>query len=666
MNAPHPMCDPASERARLLAPYGLLDTPPEERFDRITRHAAWAFDAPICLISLVDDQRQWFKSRHGLDLEETPREVAFCDHTIRLNDIFVVEDTHADARFVSNPFVTGPSKARFYAGAPIRTRTGECLGALCILDTVPRTLTPRQCAALADLGRIVEEELERSRVARKAVQDAEHAQMLETRFRHMVQNGSDVISLLRADGTIVYQSTSIERILGYPPAALVGLDVFTLIHPDDADAARAAFFRVVETGESLVHAFRFRTHDGAWTWMEAAVANFLDDPTVGSIVANSRDITERRRADARLRESEGRYRALSELVSTFAFSYAVDAQGHAALEWVTDSVGEVLGYTPAELVGSPWGQFVESHNAAQVHQHLDEVLGGATRTDVARMKRKDGRLRWYRIVSHPEWNDDHTCVVRVYGAAQDVTAEQEHERELTRARDRAEEMNRLKDAFLANMSHEIRTPLTSIIGFSDILASEIEGEHRELAQMICQSGERLNVTLDAVLELARLESGQVQMKPETADLAALARDVTASFQHQAHEKALALTYVPPAAPVEALVDRSAAARILHSLLSNAVKFTHKGRVSVSAGEERGQAWMRVEDTGVGISPGFLPHLFDEFTQESSGLARRYEGSGLGLTITKKLLDLLGGTLGVESEPGRGSAFTVYLPVPVQR
>ena len=153
---------PADEHERLstLERYDVMDTPPDEAFDRITRLASKIFEMPIALISLVDEDRQWFKSRQGLEAPETPREIAFCAHAIQSDDVMVVEDAIRDPRFEKNPLVAGDPNIRFYAGAPLRAPDGHSLGTLCIIDRQPRTLTADQEAMLKDLAAMVMDEME--------------------------------------------------------------------------------------------------------------------------------------------------------------------------------------------------------------------------------------------------------------------------------------------------------------------------------------------------------------------------------------------------------------------------------------------------------------------------------------------------------------------------
>ncbi len=178
--SPDQPAEPKSEKGRLAAlrRYHLLDTPPEEEFDHITRLASTICGTPVSLMSLIDRSRQWFKSKVGLDINESPREVAFCAHTIRHHGLFIIEDASTDARFSSNPFVIGEAGVRFYAGAPLVTFDGYALGSLCVIDRVPRTLTAEQRYGLFALSylaiKLIDQryKLEKLSSASDAVNDA--------------------------------------------------------------------------------------------------------------------------------------------------------------------------------------------------------------------------------------------------------------------------------------------------------------------------------------------------------------------------------------------------------------------------------------------------------------------------------------------------------------
>ena len=232
---------------------------------------------------------------------------------------------------------------------------------------------------------------------------------------------------------------------------------------------------------------------------------------------------------------------------------------------------------------------------------------------------------------------------------------------LQRAKEAAEEMARLKSAFLANMSHEIRTPLTSIIGFAEVMRDGDEPPYRDLSAMIHESGLRLLETLNSVLDFARLEASQTVLDAEVMDVAAAVPRGVQVLEPLARRKGLTLSVEIRAAPAWARLDPGALQRMLNNLVGNAVKFTERGGVTVAVGVTESAVQVQVVDTGVGIAPDFLPHLFDDFRQESTGISRSHEGSGLGLAITRRLVELSGGTVEVTSEKGRGSTFTLAFP-----
>ena len=233
-----------------------------------------------------------------------------------------------------------------------------------------------------------------------------------------------------------------------------------------------------------------------------------------------------------------------------------------------------------------------------------------------------------------------------------------HETEVARLK--AEEASRLQNAFLASMSHEIRTPLTSIIGFASILSEHVSDHLRDFTHHIASGGRRLMQTLDAVLALAQLEAEQMNLKREVCAVAGEVRDALHLFEPQAAKKGLALHFHvdPGMADARAMLNRGAFSSIVQNLVDNAIKYTEAGAVTVRVTGDDEQVHVSIEDTGIGIEEEFLKHIFEPFRQESSGWGRTHEGVGLGLSITGRLVEHLGGRIAVESEKGTGSRFTV--------
>ena len=244
-------------------------------------------------------------------------------------------------------------------------------------------------------------------------------------------------------------------------------------------------------------------------------------------------------------------------------------------------------------------------------------------------------------------------------------AAQARARELAALNEQLREADRLKDDMLANTSHELRTPLTAIIGFSELL-SEYEGgdpeEVRSLAEHMFNGGRRLLRTVNDLLDIAQLRAGKLRLTPNAVDAADVVRRIAAELRPLAAEKGLVYTVHPADLVVPAVLDADALARVLTNLISNAVKFTETGGIAVLVDAADGELSVAVQDSGCGIDPAFMPRLFDEYVQESTGHGRRAEGSGLGLAITRRVVTLMGGTIDIQSAPGMGTRATVRIPL----
>lgn len=244
----------------------------------------------------------------------------------------------------------------------------------------------------------------------------------------------------------------------------------------------------------------------------------------------------------------------------------------------------------------------------------------------------------------------------------DMREREEYERMLIRSRKDAEDLAEMKESILTNMSHEIRTPLTGIIGIAEVLGREFEDEVHDLIELLRESAWRLARTLDSVLTLAQLQSGSAEINPRPVDLGRDVEKLVRSLEPLANEKRIRLRFTAPSEKVVAQAEPAALDQVVTNLISNAIKFTDEGEVSVAVGTDRGHTYIDVRDTGIGISREFLPHAFDEYRQESHGINRDYEGSGLGLTIAKRLIELMDGEIVLESQKGIGTSVRAMLPL----
>lgn len=635
---------PEAETARVqaLRRYEILDTPPEEDLDRITRLAGRVFDVPLAFISFVEEERQWIKSVVGFRLEDMPREASFCAYTMCTEDTLVVEDARQDSRFAASPLVAQAPHIRFYASAPLLSPGGHMLGSLCIADAKPRSFTHRERAVLEDMARLVMDTLE----ARK------NAQCYES----LVVNAPDPIVIHTGD-EILYGNQAAADLLGAESLqSSVGVSLLDFIHPEDRGPVRARIWSLYDNGQPArpVEARVIRP-GGEVVHMEilSAMAVYQGKRVIQAVL---RDITKRHEAQEALAESEQRWRRLVEANPQPIFVH-VDGR----IVYANLAVAQLLNESSSEaIVGCDVMDFITPSQHDTVRVRIELFKSG--QEDIGEVEYElicvDGERRVVEATGIPIIYEGQPAIQVIL---RDITGRKQYESQLIQARREAEEMNRIKSDFLANMSHEIRTPLTTIIGFADILSGIVTGEGEEFVEYIVRSSQRLMETLNSVLDLSQIESRSFQLSFHTFDLRTRVAEAVELFQNRARTQGLRLTGDLPNEPVTAELDVVAFDRILNNLISNAIKFTPHGSITVSVQGDGDFAEIQVADTGIGIGSAFIPHVFDEFRQESTGHERGYEGSGLGLAITWKLAQMMGGSINVNSEKGRGSTFTVRLP-----
>jgi len=287
---------PENENERMAALHSarILDTPHEELFDRITRLVAHTLDVPIALISLIDGERQWFKSKIGIDATETPRDVSFCGHALLGSEEFIIQDAKEDLRFFDNPFVTGPTNIRFYAGIPLRSIEGYPLGTLCSIDHIPRNLTDAQLAILHDLAHTAEELIQQRQLAFSAQQLLRSLEEREARYRHLIERSPDAF-LIHTDGILTFINNAGLVLLGAEVhEQLIGTSIMNVVTPEYLDIAKQRFVNSVVDGldTPLLEQEWFRL-DGSRVFVEATSIPFKTGDT-RAVQVIARDITERK------------------------------------------------------------------------------------------------------------------------------------------------------------------------------------------------------------------------------------------------------------------------------------------------------------------------------------------------------------------------------------
>jgi PAS domain S-box-containing protein len=686
MNAPLP----PDEQQRLAALHAcaVLDTAPEGAFDDITRLAAEILQTPISLVSLVDESRQWFKSRHGLTLDQTPRAYSFCAHAIlEPDEVFEVEDARRDPRFADNPMVTGEPHIRFYAGVALTTSDGRALGTLNVIDARPRRLDEREKDILSILGRQVVAQLELRRKAYELRNEAQERLRSEAAIRREYEQAlgqlreakafSDRVTEVLPSVLYVYDlaqrrsvfvNREVYEALGYRQADVMGDagdPVVRLMHPQDLAAFESHMARVVQLpdGESEEFTYRMRHADGSWRWFHSrdAVMSRREDGSVSTIVGSATDITEVKLAAEAVQASERRFRALAESSAIGI----VEADSRRGVVYVNERAAEMAGRSPAECLADGWIDALHPMDRERITKAWQAVLRDRRSfQDHFRFQHRSGRvvdvLVDGRALVGAAAEGDHYVATIV-----DVTVLREVEQHRL-AREAAEQANRAKSDFLARMSHELRTPLNAILGFAQLMqidpAVAADARSKQRVDQIRLAGDHLLHLVNEVLDLARVEAGRIELHLQPIPVASIAAQSVRLIEPQAQARGLTLE-VDLAAAERATVraDEVRLREVLLNLLSNAVKYNRPGgSIRLIASVDEAEVTLRVEDAGPGLTPEQLANLFQPFNRLGAERTQ-VEGSGLGLAISKRLAEAMGARLQAASVPGQGSSFTLALP-----
>ena len=641
-----------------------------DAFDRLTELAAALFQAPIALVTSLETDRQWFRSRRGYGEEQTTFDESFCRHMVgeAAGSVMVVEDATLDPRFVSNGLVTEQG-VRFYAGAIITTADGSQDGAVCVLDTEARsqpTISQMECLKL--LARLAGQEIDRSReTTTRRIAERVQAELVQT--LGMAEELAKVGSWrLDARTGAIQWSAEVYRIHGVDPKTFDPAldDALAFYHPDDRDAVRNWCTRAIETGECGAFRFRLIRSDGEERLVISQCRPEHDETgATTALFGVFQDVTDSARANEAVAASEARYRLLADNATDVIATYGLDG----VFRYVSPAIEGSMGYRPEELVGRSFWNFMHPDDVGGVRAAFASYLKGGPGALSPRVPyrgvRKDGQTVW--LEAHPKViRDAQGRALEFQDVVRDVSETKALEDQLIAARDVAEAGARAKSEFLANMSHELRTPLTSVIGFSGLLqaSQDLPEAQRKYADRIATASEALLSVINDILDYSKLEADAVDLDPQAFDLRAMAEGAVAIVETQCRAKGLALELVIDAdLPSHLMGDEGRLRQVTLNFLSNAVKFTTAGTVRLEmAAVEHDRLRVAVTDSGIGIAPDKIDALFDRFTQADASTTRVYGGTGLGLAISRRLIEVMGGEVGADSEPGKGSTFWFEVPV----
>ncbi len=506
----------------------------------------------------------------------------------------------------------------------------------------------------------------------------------EEKYRSFVKNLQGIAFRGRMDWIPLFFHGAVEEITGYTEEEFIsGTPRWDeIIYPEDLQ-------RVEESAEKLRavphysanREYRIIRKDGEVRWVQEFIQNVCDAGRPTLVQGTIYDITERKKIEAELRESEEKYRNLFEAAPDAIITVDLSGMVTSCNAFLT----EETGYSQDEIIEKHFTE-LKFLSKGDIPKYL-EMYASILRGDVPQLfettwLHKDGIQRVAEIhISVLKKGGD---VTGFQAIARDITERKKMEEAVRRAHDtlldltenlekkvaeRTEEVvraNQLKSEFLANMSHEFRTPLNSILSFAEILLMGLDGslndQQREDLEMIRESGTELLTLVNNILDLSKIEAGRLEICKERINAGEVIAAVSSQLTVRALEKGLNLTTEVPEGLPAVSADEARLKQVLRNLLENALKFTEKGDVKIGVYCNKDEMIFCVKDTGIGISKEDQEIIFDKFRQAQGGTTKEFRGTGLGLSVAKELVELHGGKIWVESEPGKGSTFFFSIPL----
>ena len=493
----------------------------------------------------------------------------------------------------------------------------------------------------------LQEEIEKRQKIQAYFQESEHY------YRTLIESSNDLITIIDENGTITYASPSILRMLGYTPEYIEGKNLYDFLHPDDVRFGRdkfGAFLTSLVPEKRLEH--RILASDGQYRVLDSSFHNLLHDKAINGLLLTARDITAKREAEALMRKLQ--------LVIEQSPHSVIITNKDGNIEYVNPQFEVVTGYSRAEVLGQNPRILNSGLTPFQTFQAMWNAIsqGKIWQGELAN-RNKNGALYYENVVIAPLKNelDEITHYV----------AMKENITELKKAREQAEASNKAKSEFLSRMSHELRTPLNAINGFSKLLlgskTSPLAPRQQEQVLQINTAGHYLLALINEILDLSRIESGKLALSITSIQPASGINNCLALVESLAFNSKVSIHIDATIQGLPALkADPTRFQQVMLNLLSNAIKYNRPGgTVTITGAVEEKMACIRVIDTGIGIAPDKQKEIFIPFTRlgQDNSLV---EGTGIGMTITKQLVELMQGTIDCTSIPGIGSTFEVALPL----
>ncbi len=667
------------ERLKALAEYNLLDTPNEEVFDAFARVAAKSCGTPVAVITLAGPKKVVFKSHYGLpEVEETPFAGSFCSYAIADKEIMEVSDARKDPRFAKHPQVVSPPHLVFYAGAPLITPGGVVIGSIAVVDNEPHTLTKDQRAGLRAIADVVMEQFElRRQLAADQSQVNQRLQLLSA----AMEATEEAVAIASIGPTVddpvevIYANQAYLRTKGARMDQVVGTNAMQFIGPRTDTAVLRRMREMLCSGQAARGEYVSYRVDGSHYYASASAQPLLGkDGKTNRYVLMLRDITETVLRGAELAMQNERLTALTAI----ARGIFAALEPHALVEALVGGVRELIGAESRLLVARPSGGFALTKDLLVPERAVsggDAFIEAASRSEGALVEdgerraaiRIPGSLGQTRYIldirSDRRLHQADVFAAGLLGQYFAVAARNvELYGELQARRAAVVELNQVKNDLIAMLAHDFKGPLTTIVGFADVLAEDerFDEESRKFLTMISSSAMRLASLATDTLALSRLEQNELTLELEEFDLVALVRDIVRVFSVT---RAIDLRTDRPELRIGG--DPGRLRQVFENLIGNAIKYSPGGEpIEVFLRAKGRGVEVSVRDHGIGIPEADKAKLFGRFARAQNARALGISGTGFGLYLTKTIVEMHGGTIGVDSVEGEGSTFRTFLPAAV--
>jgi signal transduction histidine kinase len=674
---------PQNETMRLsaLEVSQLLDTAPEERFDRITRLAAKTFNVPICLVSLIDKNRQWFKSCYGLGVQETSRDISFCGHAILGADTFVVENALQDERFADNPLVTSEPNIRFYAGAPLEDRNGFRLGTLCLIDRRPRVFSSDDQNMLRDFADLVEWEFQYQELGNYYSERTQALNILNDISLDSSGSVSERIEralaiaaqYLSVDTAIVSNITGgVYTILWHYERHQTTLENGTTFPLDQTYcallAAQGSLLAIDHMARSrykehpCYRQFRLESYLAAPVWIDDELFGTLN---FSSAIPRRPGFTEIEKTFVNLLarwvadiiQQQKHIEVLDKLVANapgMLYQYRLWPNGQSTFPYTSGGIQAIYQVTAEQAAkdASPVFERIHPDDLPIVADSIQSSAENLTPwIQKYRIRWKDDSWHWVEGKARPERLPDDS--VLWHGYIVDI--------------DERHKIEEMKSQFISTVSHELRTPLTSIAGSLGLIDSGSLGPLPEKAQQMAsialRNTEQLKHLINDLLDIEKLVSGRMAMHPARQPVTPVIEESIERMAPYLESRQIQVVHQQDHPDITAWFDLQRLSQALNNLLSNAAKFSAEGAsIAVSTRLLPDHLRILVTDQGTGIPDSFRSRIFQKFAQADSSSTRGRQGTGLGLAITREIMIQMGGSVDFESTEGEGATFWLEIPL----